>query len=49
MMYAVKIDSGGIIYVQSIMKIGTGVQSILRFCLSSLKGCDVGATDGGDL
>jgi hypothetical protein len=27
------------------MKIGTGVQELLRFCLSSLKGCNVGITE----
>jgi hypothetical protein len=27
------------------MKIGTSVQAILKFCLSNLKGCNVGITD----
>jgi hypothetical protein len=27
------------------MKIGTGVQAILRFWLSNLNGCNVGVTD----
>jgi hypothetical protein len=31
------------------MKTGTGVQAILRFSLSNLKGCSVGITDGRDL
>jgi hypothetical protein len=37
------------IYVQSFMKIGTGVQKILRLGLRNLKGCNVGMTDDGDL
>jgi hypothetical protein len=28
------------------MKIGTGVQAILRFCLRNLRGFNVGITDG---
>jgi hypothetical protein len=31
------------------MKIGTGVQAVLRFCLRNLRGCNVGITDGKDL
>jgi hypothetical protein len=31
------------------MQISTGVQAILKFCLSNLKGCNVGITDGRDL
>jgi hypothetical protein len=46
---AVEMSSGGMIYVQSSMKIDTGVQAILRFCLSNLKGCNVGIIDGRDL
>jgi hypothetical protein len=49
MMYAVKIGSGGMIYVPSFMKIGTGVQAILMFCLRNLRGCNAGITDGSDL
>jgi hypothetical protein len=29
--------------------IGTGVQAILRLCLSNLRGCNVGIADGRDL
>jgi hypothetical protein len=47
-MYAVEMASCGMIYLPSFMKIGTGVQAILRFCLRNLKGCDVGITDGRD-
>jgi hypothetical protein len=28
------------------MKIGTGFQALLRFCLRNLKGCKVDITDG---
>jgi hypothetical protein len=31
------------------MKIGTGVQEILRFYISNLEGCNVGITDGTDI
>jgi hypothetical protein len=31
--------------VPSFMKIGTGVQATLRFCLRNLRGCNVGITD----
>jgi hypothetical protein len=41
--------SGGMIYLPSFMKIGIGVQGILRFCLRNLRGCDVGITEGRDL
>jgi hypothetical protein len=37
--------SDGMIY----MKIGTGIQAIIRFCLSSMRSCNVGITDGMDL
>jgi hypothetical protein len=45
-MYAIDMASGGMIYIQSFMKIGTGVEAILRFCLRNLRGCNVGITDG---
>jgi hypothetical protein len=35
-------------YIKSFMKIGTGVQATFRFCLS-MRGCNVGITDGKDL
>jgi hypothetical protein len=41
MKYAVEIDSCGMIYLIRFMKIGTGVQTILRFCLRNLRGCNV--------
>jgi hypothetical protein len=31
------------------MKIGTGFQAILRFCLSNMNVCNVGITDGKEL
>jgi hypothetical protein len=37
-----------ILYVPSFMKIGTGVQAILWFCLRNLRGYNVGITDGRD-
>jgi hypothetical protein len=36
---------GGMIYIPSILKTGVGVIAILRFCFSSLRGCNVGITD----
>jgi hypothetical protein len=44
---AVELCSGGIIYIQSFMNTSTGVQAILSFRHSNLKGCNVGITDGG--
>jgi hypothetical protein len=41
--------SGGMIYVPSFMKIGTGVEAISRFYLSNFKGCNVGISNGRDL
>jgi hypothetical protein len=37
------------IHIPSFMKIGTGVQAILRGFLGNFNGCDVGITDGRDL
>jgi hypothetical protein len=37
------------IYILSFMKIGTGVQAILRLRLRNLRGCFVGITDGRNL
>jgi hypothetical protein len=48
-MYATKMTSYGMIYIQSFIKIGTGVQAILRFCLINFRGCNAGITDGRDL
>jgi hypothetical protein len=35
---AVEMASCGMIYLPSVMKIGTGVQAILRSCLGNLNG-----------
>jgi hypothetical protein len=48
-MYTVEMASCGMIYLPSFVKIGTGVQAILRSCLRNLRGCDVGITDGRDV
>jgi hypothetical protein len=46
--YAVEMGSGGMIYIPSFMKTGTGVQEIVRRCLGNLGGCNLGITDGRD-
>jgi hypothetical protein len=46
---AEKSGSGGMIYMQIIMKTGRGAQAISRICLSNLKGCNFGITAGRDL
>jgi hypothetical protein len=48
-MYAIDITSDGMGYIPSCMKIGTGVQTILRFCLRNLRDCNVRITDGKEL
>jgi hypothetical protein len=47
--YATKMDSCGMIYIQSFMKTGTGVQAILRFRLRNFRDSNVGIIDGRDL
>jgi hypothetical protein len=42
-------DTCGVIRIPSFMKIGTGVQAVLRLWLSDLGGCNVGNTVGEDL
>jgi hypothetical protein len=42
-------DSCDTIYLPSFIKIGSGIQAILRVILSSLNGCNVGITNGRDL
>jgi hypothetical protein len=46
-MCAVHMDSDGVIYnyIQIFVKIGTGVQTKLRFCLGNMNGYNVGDTD----
>jgi hypothetical protein len=36
------------VHIKYFMKIGAGVQAILRFCLNNLNLCNVGITDGRD-
>jgi hypothetical protein len=49
MKYTAEMTSGGTIYISGLMKIGPGVQTILMFCVSSLRGYSIGNTDGRDL
>jgi hypothetical protein len=43
--FCVVLQLNNCIYVIIYVYIGTGIQAILRFCLSSLNGCNVGITD----
>jgi hypothetical protein len=45
----VEIPSCGLINMSGSLKIGIGVQAILRYFLRYLRGCKVGITDGRDL
>jgi hypothetical protein len=47
--HAIGLASSGMILISSFMKIGTGIQEILRYCLGNLRGCNVGNTDGKGL
>jgi hypothetical protein len=49
MKYSAEVASCGMIYVPNFMKIGTGTEAILRFCLGNLTGCNVGISDVRDL
>jgi hypothetical protein len=49
MKYTVEIGSGGMICISSFIKIGTGVERILRFLFRNLMGCNAGIISGGDL
>jgi hypothetical protein len=44
-MFTIGMASDGMIY----MEIGTGIQAIIRVCLSNLRGCNVEITDWRDL
>jgi hypothetical protein len=50
-MYADNMASCGMIYsyILRFMKIGTGVQAVLRFCLRHVRDCNVSIIDGKDL
>jgi hypothetical protein len=43
---AIEMGSDGMIYIQSFMKTGTGVQAIVRFCFRNSSSCNVGITGG---
>jgi hypothetical protein len=45
MKYAIKMASCSMIYTPGFMKIDKDAQPISRFCLSNLRGCNVGITD----
>jgi hypothetical protein len=49
MMHSADMASCSTIYFHSFMKIGTGVQAILSFCLRNLRGSNAGNTERGDL
>jgi hypothetical protein len=42
---AVEVASGGIIYITSAMKIGTGLQATIMFSFKNMRGCNVGIID----
>jgi hypothetical protein len=44
--YTVGMASDVMIYVPSFMKIGSGVQAMLKFGISNLRAYNVGMTDG---
>jgi hypothetical protein len=44
-MLSIPVGSGGMIYVPSFVKIGAGIQAILRFWFSNLNDCNVSITD----
>jgi hypothetical protein len=48
-MYTVEMPLCGMMVLPSFMKIGTGVQAILGFSISNLKGCNVFITIRRDL
>jgi hypothetical protein len=45
-MFAFEMAACGMIHLQCFMKIGAGVQAILRCVLRNLRGCNVDITDG---
>jgi hypothetical protein len=49
MKYAIEMASCSMIYIPCFMKIGIGIQAILRFYLSNLRGCNDCITDRKDL
>jgi hypothetical protein len=49
MRHIVELASDIMVYISSFMKIGEGIQTILRFYLIDLNGCNTGITDGKKL
>jgi hypothetical protein len=49
MKYAIDMNSCVMIFIQSFMKIDAGVQALLRFGFSNLRGCSFGITEEKDL
>jgi hypothetical protein len=49
MKWTKEMGSGDMIYVQSFVKIGEGIQAILRFRLSNLNDCNIRITYGRGL
>jgi hypothetical protein len=49
MKFVVETASCVMIYIPSFMKIGVGIQAILKFCLKNFRGYNVCITDGRDL
>jgi hypothetical protein len=49
MRYTVELASDCMMHMPSFMMIVLGFQAVLMFCLSNLRDCSVGVTDGSDL
>jgi hypothetical protein len=49
MIYGVEMASCGMIFLPAFMKIGTGVEVILRFCFSNMNGCNIDITNRKEL
>jgi hypothetical protein len=47
-MFAFRLASCGMIYIQIFKKFDSGVQVILTICLRKLRGCNVGIIEGSD-
>jgi hypothetical protein len=48
-MYADETASYGMMYLPSFMKIGTGVQAVLKLFLRNLRSCNICIADGRDI
>jgi hypothetical protein len=49
MIYTIEVPSCGMLFLRNFIKIGTGIQTVLRFFLRKFKGYYVGITDGKEL